>query len=157
MSASNKSMYVYDNASGTILYTIDTPSAKQIDYMSNKSDTYFWVGDIGKPILNHYVTQNTSTQLPEGIAPRQYINVNVSNTVLIANGTDEVNISDIPYGTHVSVVGEDLNFFANSTYDFIDLSADGYSLQNDENVINVKMTKYGFYDNTIKINLVYGE
>lgn len=150
-------MYVYDNVSGTILYTIDSPSAKQIDYMSKKPDTYFWIDDIGKPILNHCVTQNTSTQLPEGIAPKQHINVNVSNTVLIANGTDEVKIFDIPYGTMVSVVGEDLNFCANSTYDFIDLSADGYSLQDGENVINVKMTKYGFYDKTIKINLVYGE
>lgn len=157
MSASNKSMYVYDNVSGTVLYTIDSPSAKQIDYMLKKPDTYFWIGDTGKPILNNYITQNTSTQLPEGISPREHINVNVSNTFLIANGTDEVKISDIPYGTQVFVVGEDLNFFANSTYDFIDLSAGGYSLQENENEISVKMTKYGFYDNTINIKLIYGE
>jgi hypothetical protein len=148
-------LYIYDRDTGKPSYTIDNATAQNIEFLKNKNIPYY-LSEQKHKLIGTYVEMDLNTNEPCGIQPLKNMDsVSISKSFIIADGVDETTVSNIPHGTRVFVDNE-FGFIANTTFDYIDLSANGYSLDASQNEIKVLLNHYGYRDVNISIPLVQG-
>jgi len=151
MAIFNKTIYAYEPSTGILSYTIDNPTSDHIKNLRDRKIT-FHIDSPGKFSPSAYVTKNAITGQTESIAPVQHINfVQVSNNVLVANGTDVVLVSNLVSGSVLEYDGE--SFTANNTDNSVEFTANGISANPNENYISFKVSCYGYYSKNYTIAL----
>ena len=143
----SNTIYVYDNATGKLSYTIENGNASTARMLTDRG-LYFFADSVQHSLTGTYVAKDEVTGQILGIKnilPMEY--VQVDKTEVVGNGTDVATISNIVPGTTVSVVGTDFDFVSNSsTTNYFEVSANGYSLNPQENIVQVELSKYGYYN-----------
>jgi hypothetical protein len=148
--------YVYNETTGSVLYTIDNINSSQINAL-NKQGISFLTSPDNYGIVGTYVTKNELTGLPEGIAlVNKMSDVNIDKDVIVADGNDVAIVYGIIDGTEVTI-DNDFSFVSNTTVDFVEISADGYSLNQSDNQIDVSLVKYGYDNKTFSVTLIPGD
>lgn len=149
--AFNKTIYAYESSTGAVTYTIDNPSPAHIKNLRERNIA-FHIDSSGKFSSSAYVTKNTITGQSESIGQFQHMDfVHVSNTVLVANGTDVVLVSNLISGTVLEYNGE--SFTANTTDNTVRFTASGISANPSENYISFNVFCYGYYSKSYTIAL----
>jgi hypothetical protein len=153
----SKTLYAYDKSTGKIKYTVDNPTAAQAILLRNRGiDCH--VDLAGKSIVGSYVSQNTHTEQTIGVRPIRTMNVSLSNTTLVANGTDVVTLFDISPGVTVQIPNDNFKFIATEFDNSIEFTANGISsIDVSKNYIHFVMSGYGYYDGIGKISLMAEE
>ena len=152
-----KTLYAYDKSTGKIKYTIDNPTPAQINSIASRGiDCH--VDLAGKSIVGSYVSQNTHTEQTIGVRPIRTMNVSLSNTTLVANGTDVVTLFDIAPGATVEIPNDNFKFIATESDNSIEFTANGISsVDVSKNYIRFVMSGYGYYDGIGVISLIAEE
>jgi hypothetical protein len=148
--------YIYDNKSGSISYTINDVTGPQRQSLMAKG-LDFYCDPVQYNIAGAYVTKDEATGNPTGVAVRRDMApiVHVDKQIIVANGTDSATVSNLVPGTTVTTDG--FSFVSNSTVDFVEFSANGFSTVQDENLIKVNLSTYGYYSYGFIIQLAPGE
>ena len=150
-------IYVYNEKTGIIDYTVDDATTDQISNFQDK-DVSFYVGRPGQNVLGTVIKKNETTGEPIGISPILYMNfISVSKDYIVANSADETTISGLKNGMIVNVDGDLIYTVDDETGTTLDLSANGYSYAPGKNHISVLLKGYGYYDSQINIRLIEGE
>ena len=69
----SNTLYVYDEKTGRIKYTIDDVSPGQIKNFNEKSDMHFYVGPSGASLAGTYVKKDPGSGNPIGISPIEHM------------------------------------------------------------------------------------
>ena len=150
----SKSLYVYDKNTGKISYTVDSPSDSQISNLRSRG-IFSYYGPAGYPIAGSYVEVDETTKVPIGIDKlRKISSINISNTFLIANGTDTVLVSNLLSGYTLTVPSDGFVFVANSTSNTVEFTVNGVSTIPDRNRIIFDISGYGYLSSRYVIQLL---
>ena len=155
----NRTMYIYDEVTGHVGYTIDDVNNSQIENFKKKNIP-FYVSHPRHRIIGTYVKKD-SEGMPVGITPVQHMDfISLNKGTMVANGTDEVVISGLSNGMFVDVNGEfsyTCNTAEGESGSTLEISANGFSHTSEHNQMVIKFVKYGYHDSAIKIGLLEGE
>ena len=144
--------YIFNKKTGMISYTIDNATSEQMINLDARGIS-FHLDSPGKSIVGTYVRTNTFTNYTETIEPIKTIDfLNVSNNVLVANGTDEVKVSNLMIGTTLTSDGQ--TFVADYTSNTVEFTANGISADQNKNVIGFTVSHYGYHDKRYVIALI---
>lgn len=149
--------YIYDGVTGSISYTINDVSGPQRKSLEAKGLT-FYCDSVQYNIAGAYVTKDEATGNPTGIAAVKDMSpiVHVDKAGIVANGTDYATVSNLVPGTTVAT-DDGFSFVSNSTVDFVEFGANGFSTVAEENTIKVRLSSYGYYSYGFTLQLVPGE
>jgi len=137
MALANKTLYVYDKTTGRIKYTIDNPTSKQIQHIELQGGGCH-VDLRGKALQGSYVVKNPDTGISIGIESLKTINFNISQSSIVANGTDVAVLSDLHPGATVTGLNDDaFTFVATEEDNDIEFTANGLSTNSTENQISL--------------------
>lgn len=152
-----KTLYVYDKATGYISYTIDNPSPQQLSNINSQGINYH-LDSSGHSIVGTYVTVNSVTQQTEGIAKVQDIEdyIVCTDTKVVANGTHEVIVSNLKVGTAVIIHDSkgDVVFIPNEFDTTLEFTANQMSTNSKENMIKYTIQEYGYNPKTYHLPIV---
>jgi hypothetical protein len=144
--------YIFNKETGIISYTVDNALSSQMVNLDARGVS-FHLDLPGKPIVGTYVTKNVFTGHTESIEKIKTIDyVNVSNNVLVANGTDVVKVSNLMIGSTLSCDGQ--VFVADYTSNSVEFTANGISLEPNKNFIGFTVSHYGYHSKRYLISLI---
>ena len=154
---SSRTIYVYNDTTGEINYTVDEASDIQIESFKTKGVPIF-VSHPRHMIAGTYVMKDAITGNPIGVAPmRQMDFISIDKNVIVANGTDEAVISGLSNGVFVNINGEHSYTVDGESGPNLEISANGFSYDPNNNGMVVSFRAYGYNNSKILIGLVEGE
>lgn len=100
----DKTLYVYEEDTGEVSYTIDNPSPKQLNVMKQKGIVGH-LDDAGISTIKNMVTVNAITQQTEFISKTEVVSdyIVFSDDHVVANGTHRVIVSNLKPGSRLLV------------------------------------------------------
>ena len=150
----SQTIYVYDETTGRVQYTIEDVNLDQINSFKTKNLSYY-IGASGGKLAGTYVKKDSGTGKPIGISPVEHMTfININKHTIVANGTDEAIISGLPNGMHVNINNEYEYVVDDESGSTLELSCNNYSFMPQHNVMTVYFKKYGCHDSSIKVNMV---
>jgi hypothetical protein len=151
----SNTIYVYDEKSGRIKYTIDDASPLQIQNFTNKPDMHFYVGPSGQRLAGTFVKKDPSSGKPIGVAPIEHMSfLTINKHTIIANGKDEAVITGLRLGMEVDVNHETKFTVSNKDEQTLELSCNNYSYIPEQNKMAIYFKAYGCHDSVIKIDMI---
>lgn len=154
---SKSTIYVYDENTGKIKYTVDQMNHTQIEKFEEKGEPFF-VGPSGSKISGTFVKKDANTGTPIGVSPLEHMTfVNINKHVVVANGTDEAVISGLRNGMRVDVNHEHSYTVDDESGDCLELSCNNFSYVPDHNQMTIYLKAYGCYDSMLKVDFVEEE
>jgi len=149
----NKTVYVYDQETGRVLYTVDDLSESQLSQFNVNESHY--IGPSGLKISGNYVKREPMSGKPLGISPIEHMTfVDISKHEIVSDGVDEAVISNIRMGTHVNINNEHSYVVDDETGTSLELSCNNYSYIPEHNQMTVYLKAYGCHDSKITINVI---
>ena len=157
MDKHNQTIYVYDDVTGKIKYTINEITLRQVESFKERGIPVF-VGGPNHRITGTFVKKDQNTGVPYGIDTVQHMDfIQINKHVVVANGTDEVILSGLKNGMNVNVNDEYSYVVDDETGNTLEISANGFSYNQKNNAMVVKFKGYGYHDSKITISLVEGD
>ena len=154
---SSLTIYVYEKATGKIQYTVDDAHEGQIEHFTQKNIPFF-ASTAKYRTVGTYVKLDANTGIPTSIDPIEHMDfISVSKSTLVANGTDEIVISGLKMGMFIDVNGENSYVTNPETGTTLEISANGYSYDSENNQMTIRFHAYGYHDSQTHIDLVEGE
>ena len=151
----SQTIYVYDQGTGRVQYTIEDVNPEQIQSFKNKNLSYY-VGPSGGKLAGSFVKKDVNGE-PIGISPVEHMTfINITKHEIVANGTDEAIISGLPNGISVNINNEYNYIVDDESGSTLELSCNNYSFMPQHNIMTVYFKKYGCHDSSIKVNVVEG-
>lgn len=149
------SIYVYDDKTGRIKYTIDDANPAQIENFIKKNNTSFFVGKSGAKLAGTYVKKDPGSGNPIGIVPIEHMSfININKHTIVANGTDEAIISGLKLGMQVDINHETVFNVSQEDDKTLEISCNKFSYLPEQNKMAIYFKGYGYHDSVIKINIV---
>jgi len=150
----SKTIYVYDPSTGKISYTIENAKTENAISLKNRGINFF-ADTINHKIIGTYVVKHEVTGQPIGIENiKEMTSVIINKTQVVADGNDTVIIAPLLEGTTVNISKENFSFVSDLENNSVEITADGYSLDETENVIYVSLSKYGYKNKGFMINII---
>lgn len=150
----NSTIYVYDENTGKIKYTVDLMRQTQIDKFEESGES-FYIGPAGAKISGTFVKKDANTGTPIGVSPVQHMTfVNINKHTVVANGTDEAVISGLRKGMCVDINHEHTYIVDDESGTTLELSCNNFSYVPEHNEMKVYLKSYGCYDSVLKINFI---
>jgi len=150
-----KTVYVYEENSGRIQYTIEDVHPAQIQNF-NKKGIEFYLGEKGHRIAGTFVKKDDAGN-PIGVSPIQHMTfININKHTIVADGVDEAVITGLIKGMHVNINNEHSYIVKDEDDKTLELSCDKYSYLPQHNHMTVYFKAYGYHDSQIKINVIEG-
>ena len=150
---SNKTVYVYNQETGMVLYTVDDLSEAQLTNLNLNENHY--VGPSGLKIAGNYVKKEPVSGKPLGISPIEHMTfININKHEILSDGVDEVVITDIRLGTHVNINNDHSYVVDDESGTSLELSCNNYSYIPEHNQMSVYFKAYGCHDSKITINVI---
>jgi len=147
-------IYVYDENTGKIKYTVEQTRNTQIKRFEDSGESFF-VGPSGFKISGTFVKKDPETQKPIGVFPIENMTfIEINKHVVVANGTDEAVISGLINGLQVNVNNEHTYVVDDDTGSTLELSCNNFSYIPQHNEMTVYFKAYGYHDSMIKINFI---
>ena len=154
---SSRTIYVYNEITGEINYTVDEVSDVQIESFKSKGIPIF-VSHPRHMIAGTYVMKDAITGNPIGVAPMRHMDfLSLSKETIVANGTDETVISGLSNGMFVDINGEQSYTVDGDSGPTLEISANGFSYDANYNGMVIYLHAYGYNNAKIIIGLVEGE
>ena len=146
-----KTIYVYNKDTGQISYTVENAKAENLRILQNRGVSFF-IDSVNHNIVGTYVMKDENTETPIGIEKIKEMNfVLMTKNEIIADGIDMSIIAPLMNGTTVNIPREDFSFVSDSENNAVELTADGYSLDSTQNIIDVQLSKYGYKNKSFKV------
>ena len=150
-------IYVYDEETGKIKYTVDQMHKSQLENFSAGNNPFF-VGPAGSKISGTYVKKDLETGKPIGVSPIEHMTfVNINKHVVVANGTDEAVISGLRKGMQVNVNNEHSYIVDDESGSTLELSCNNFSYAPEHNRMSIMLKAYGCHDSVLKIQFIEEE
>ena len=148
-------IYVYDEKTGRINYTIDEASPAKIQNFEDNPNMHFYVGPSGAKLAGTYVKKDPGSDKPIGVVPIEHMSfLTINKHTIIANGTDEAVITGLKLGMRVDVNHETSFVVSNKDEQTLEISCNNYSYIPEQNQMAIYFKGYGYHDSVIKINII---
>jgi len=150
-------LYVFDDVTGKIQYTIDNASSHQFDHLAENNISSY-LGPAGSRLVGTYVKRDDETGEPIGIFPVEHMSfIQINKHVAVANGTDEIVISGLKKGMHVNINREHSYVVDDESGTTLELSCNNFSYAPQHNQMRVYFKAYGYHDSVISVQFVEEE
>jgi len=150
-------LYVFDDATGKIQYTIDNASSHQFNHLAENNISSY-LGPAGSRLVGTYVKRDDETGEPIGIFPVEHMSfIQINKHVAVANGTDEIVISGLKKGMHVNINKEHSYVVDDESGTTLELSCNNFSYAPEHNQMRVYFKAYGYHDSVISVQFVEEE
>jgi len=150
-------LYVYDEQSGKIQYTIDNAGPDHIKNLQ-KDNLSVYLGPAGSRLVGTYVKKDDETGEPIGICPVEHMSfIQINKHVAVANGTDEIVISGLKKGMRVNINKEHSYVVDDESGTTLELSCNNFSYAPQHNHMRVYFKAYGYHDSVISVQFVEEE
>lgn len=150
-------LYVFDDATGKIQYTIDNASSHHFDHLT-ENNIPSYLGPAGSRLVGTYVKRDDETGEPIGIYPVEHMSfIQINKHVAVANGTDEIVISGLKKGMNVNINKEHSYVVDDESGTTLELSCNNFSYAPEHNQMRVYFKAYGYHDSVISVQFVEEE
>jgi len=150
-------LYVFDDATGKIQYTIDNASSHHFDHLT-ENNIPCYLGPAGSRLVGTYVKRDDETGEPIGIYPVEHMSfIQINKHVAVANGTDEIVISGLKKGMDVNINKEHSYVVDDESGTTLELSCNNFSYAPQHNQMRVYFKAYGYHDSVISVQFVEEE
>ena len=150
-------LYVFDDATGKIQYTIDNASSHHFDHLT-ENNIPSYLGPAGSRLVGTYVKRDDETGEPIGIYPVEHMSfIQINKHVAVANGTDEIVISGLKKGMDVNINKEHSYVVDDESGTTLELSCNNFSYAPQHNQMRVYFKAYGYHDSVISVQFVEEE
>lgn len=150
-------LYVYEEETGKIQYTVDNAGPDQIKHFSEENIPVY-LGPAGSRLVGTYVKKDDVTGEPLGIFPVEHMTfLQINKHVAVANGTDEIVISGLKKGMHVNINKEHSYVVDDESGTTLELSCNNFSYAPEHNQMRVYFKAYGCHDSVISVRFVEEE
>jgi len=150
-------LYVFDDVTGKIQYTIDNASSHQFNHLAENNISSY-LGPAGSRLVGTYVKRDDETGEPIGIFPVEHMSfIQINKHVAVANGTDEIVISGLKKGMHVNINKEHSYVVDDESGTTLELSCNNFSYAPQHNHMRVYFKAYGYHDSVISVQFVEEE